>query len=235
MEYITNNINDRLKELIVVSYNFIENIFDMTNQRINHINIFHKDWSNDKIHFNSKNIIELLETEYNINSSTILSLGFINAPINCKNQHFHIDYNGNTETYFIPLVDLNNTNGTEYIEFNNKNLNLYYFDNLKKISEKYISRNQLIDEFNNIGIDDTNYQLKILNTNSFSMVKMPYYLFHRGKINESNCNRIMFQIVISNSETPARISNGIIVDDSELDEDLKKVQQLLEQREKNKA
>jgi hypothetical protein len=235
MEYITNNINDKLKDMIVDSYDSIKNNFNMNNQRINHINIYHKDWSDDKINFNSKNIIKLLETEYNINSNTILSLGFINAPINCKNQHFHIDYNGNTETYFIPLIELNNTNGTEYVEFNNKNLNLYYLDNLKKISEKYISRNQLIDEFNNIGIDETKYQFKILNTNSFSMVKMPYYLFHRGKTNESNYNRIMFQIVISNSESLATISNDIIVNDSELDEDLEKVKHLLEQREKNKV
>ena len=61
------------------------------------------------------------------------------------------------------------------------------------------------------------------------MIKMPYYIFHRGKINESNYNRIMFQIVISESND-ASISNDYIINDSELDEDSDKVTKILEQR-----
>jgi hypothetical protein len=60
---------------------------------------------------------------------------------------------------------------------------------------------------------------------------MPYYLFHRGKINESKYDRIMFQIVISKSND-AIISNDYIINDSELDEDPDKVTKILEQRTK---
>ena len=62
------------------------------------------------------------------------------------------------------------------------------------------------NNFESLNIDKSNYDFKILNAKSYSMVKMPYYLFHRGKINESNYNRIMFQIVISESND-AIISN----------------------------
>jgi hypothetical protein len=177
------------------------------------------------------NIIKILEKEYNIKPKSILSLGFINAPKNNNNQHFHIDYNGKTDTYFIPLINLDNSNGTEYVEFNNKKLNIDYFDDLKKISEKHITRDQVINEFNNLGINKSHYKFQILNINSYSMVKMPYYLFHRGKTNESNYDRIMFQIVISKFKDVI-ISKDIIINDSELDEDLEKVTKLLIKRNK---
>jgi hypothetical protein len=63
----------------------------------------------------------------------LISLRNIRIFLSCNNQHFHIDYNGKTDTYFIPLFDLNATNGTEYVKFNNIKLNLHYFEDLKKL------------------------------------------------------------------------------------------------------
>jgi succinate dehydrogenase/fumarate reductase-like Fe-S protein len=65
------------------------------------------------------------------------------------------------------------------------------------------------------------------------MVKMPYYLLHRGKTNESDYDRIMFQIVISKFKDVI-ISKDIIINDSELDEDLEKITKILNQRKNNK-
>jgi hypothetical protein len=43
---------------------------------------------------------------------------------------------------------------------------------------------------------------------NWSMIKLPYYLFHRGQSKKGTIDRIMFQIVISRS-TNVHISNKV--------------------------
>ena len=57
---------------------------------------------------------------------------------NCDNQLFHIDYEGNVETFFIPLVDLTDDYGNEYLKFKNLKDNAKYFDTLSSINYQYI-------------------------------------------------------------------------------------------------
>ena len=225
MELITKSINIDLKFFIKKSFNSVKKIINKQNKRINHINIYHKDWKNN----HCENIIKLLYYNYNIDKKTIISLGFINAQVECYNQHFHIDYNGTTETYFIPLVDLNDKNGTEYVEFNNLEQNINLFTELLEMSDKYISREQINNHFFDLGINKNDYKFKILNTPKYSMVKMPNFIYHRGKRNECNYNRTMFQIVIAKSDN-INISSKIKVNDSELDEDDIIINKLLHSR-----
>ena len=142
MKLITTKIDSNLKKFIKDKYISIEKIILEENKRINHVNIYHNKWSS-KDNETCADIINILKKNYSINTDNLISMGFITSQINCYDQHFHIDYNGTTETYFIPLVDLTDKNGTEYLEFNNSQDNLELFDNLIDITDKFINRNQL--------------------------------------------------------------------------------------------
>jgi hypothetical protein len=228
MELITTQINFELKILIDQSYESVKHEFNMTNNRISHINIYHKDWSNNYC----ENIINLLYSIYNINPQNIISLGWINGQVNCLDQHFHIDYQGQTHTYFIPIVELNDFNGTEYIKFTDTNFNIQLIDTLIDMSDKYICQEQIQNDFESLKICQTQYEFKILNSPAYSMVWMPNYVLHRGRKNQTQINKIMFQIVIGTSKE-ANISSNIKFDDSELDEEPNIVGKLITSRLQN--
>ena len=70
--------------------------------------------------------------------------GFIQSLPKCDNQLFHIDYFDKTITYFIPMIELTDLNGTEYVEFNN------YSNSLLDISNKYLYKKDIINYLSNI-------------------------------------------------------------------------------------
>jgi len=225
MELITNKISLDLKKLIKLEFHKNFNLITEKNSRINHVNIFHKDWGCTSQ--SSGKIISILQNDYSIDPNCIVSLGFINSQINSYNQHFHIDYEGKTETYFIPLIDLTDVNGTEYVEFINREYNINILEELVEITDKFINRDQITKYFNSKNI--TSYKFKYLNGAKLSMVKMPYYLFHRGQSNQGTKDRTMFQIIISKTSNCV-VSPEIKVMDSELDENNFQVQKLLTSR-----
>ena len=116
MEVITYKIHKNLKKLIKYKFSIIKNDIEIENKRINHINIYHRDWQNN----NCDEIIEILKNEYSIDVNNLVSLAFITSQVNCFDQHFHIDYEGKVKTYFIPLIDLDDNNGTEFVKFNER-------------------------------------------------------------------------------------------------------------------
>ena len=61
---------------------------------------------------------------------------------------------------------------------------------------------------------------------------MPYYLFHRGQSNKGTENRIMFQIIMGRTEK-ANVCTGVVINDSELDEDTEIINKLLNSRKMN--
>jgi hypothetical protein len=127
----------------------------------------------------------------------ILYYGFIISQPNNKNQYFHIDYKGKTITYFIPLVNLSNKNGTEYLYFYDSSYYMKYFHIFIDITKRYIDRNDVIsylEKYNLFNMKD--YEFRFANAQAFSVLLLPYYVFHRGEINETNENRIMFQITL---------------------------------------
>ena len=228
MELITDKIGVKLEELIQNAFESIKDSLIMENKRINHINIYHKDW----IHNLHEPMICELRDNYNIDTKKIISMGFICSQVNSLNQHFHIDYNGDTETYFIPMIDLDDKNGTEYVEFINKEHNIKLFKELLNITNLYIDKEQIMSHFDKINIISENYKFKFLNGKKGCMVKMPYYLFHRGQSNKGTQNRIMFQIIMGRTEK-ANVCTGVVINDSELDEDTEIINKLLNSRKMN--
>jgi hypothetical protein len=89
------------------NYTKIKNELDDNNKNINYINIYNKKWKTEKNNNILKNYVDK-----EIACKNIITLSYISAPSNCNNQEFHIDYEGETITYFIPLIELTDLNGT---------------------------------------------------------------------------------------------------------------------------
>ena len=227
MEVIYQKIDPQFKKFIKKKYLKIKNLLDIEQKKINYINTYHHLWNyNDSDEF-----IKHIKNQYLLDTNKLLSFGFISSPINCDNQFFHIDYDGNTNTYFIPLIDIDETNGTEFLEFNDKYYNIDILDQLKKINNKYISKNDIIDELNKLEITPNNYNFKYLNCNKWSLAYLPYYCLHRGRKNNGITNRVMFQMVFyKDNICKYNIPEEIYYKDAELDEYKEKI---LENRKKN--
>ena len=215
MELITHKIHKKLKKLIKYNFSIIKNDIEIENKRINHINIYHRDWQNN----NCDEIIEILKNDYSIDVSHLVSMGFINAQVGCFDQHFHIDYKGKITTYFIPLIDLDDNNGTEFVKFNDINLNKNIVNELINITNNFINRKDVEKEFTNMNITRNDYEFFYLNAPKWSLILLPYYLFHRGRSNKGTKNRTLFQITVANVDTNPTVSNEVKIDDSELDEE----------------
>lgn len=227
MERVSNLVVKELRDLIDNEYQKIEKDFNIQNKRIHHTNIYHKDWTKNSIESSSiKNVLNYL---YNIETKKIISMGFISGQPGCMEQHFHVDYDGITSTYFIPLCDLTDRNGTEYLEFQSPSRNMELFEKIKEISDKYIKREQIIESFDKIGVDSSEYNFKIANSSAYSLLYLPNYVLHRGSRNNENYNKTMFQIVLQ-AIPDANISSKIYFTDSELDEDNNIIERLLESR-----
>jgi hypothetical protein len=225
MELITLKIDNNLKNLIKHKFSLLKEVIEKENKRINHINIYHREWQKN----DCDEIIEILKNDYSINIKNIISLGFISAQVNCLNQHFHIDYNGTTETYFIPLIDLNDLNGTEYVKFNDTNFNINIIDKLIDITNNFENRKEVEEEFRKMGISNSDYKFCFLNAPKWSMTLLPYYVFHRGQSNKGTKNRTLFQIVVAINSN-AIVSDKSVIIDSELDEESPTINKLLYKR-----
>ena len=225
MELITHKIHKKLKKLIKYNFSIIKNDIEIENKRINHINIYHRDWQNN----NCDEIIEILKNEYSIDVNNLVSLAFITSQVNCFDQHFHIDYEGKVKTYFIPLIDLDDNNGTEFVKFNDVDLNKNIVNELVNITNNFITRKDVENEFTKMNITRNDYEFCYLNSPKWSFVLMPSYLFHRGQSNKGTKNRTLFQITVANVDTNPVVSNEVKIDDSELDngEDISLISKLI--------
>jgi hypothetical protein len=92
MEVIYQKIDPQFKKFIKKKYLKIKNLLDIEQKKINYINTYHHLWNNN----DSDEFIEHIKNQYLLDTNKLLSFGFISAPINCDNQFFHIDYDGNT-------------------------------------------------------------------------------------------------------------------------------------------
>jgi hypothetical protein len=228
MEIINKKIDPKFKEFIKKEYIKNKNLLEKEQKKINYINIFHHLWNNKN---NYNKLIEHLKNQYLLDTNKLITMGFISAPINCDEQFFHIDYDGNTNTYFVTIIDIDDTNGTEYLEFNNKHYNIDILHKLKIISNKYILKNDIIDELNKLDITSNNFNFKYLNSNKWSLIYLPYYCLHRGRKNNGTTNRVMFQMVFyKDNICEYNMPKDLYYKDAELDEYKEKI---LENRKKN--
>ena len=76
--------------------------------------------------------------------NTLLQINYICAPPDCTDQLFHIDYLGDSISIFIPLVELSDLNGTEYLYFYDEKNYLLFFDLMLEMSDKYFTKSEAI-------------------------------------------------------------------------------------------
>jgi hypothetical protein len=197
------------------NYNKIKNEFDNNNKNINYINVYHKDWKNKK-----NNILKNY-VDKEIGCKNIISITYLFGPPDCNNQEFHYDYSGFTNSYFIPLIELNNLNGTEYVNFYDKKVNIKFKKKLLLISHKFLEKKNIIEylkKFNIIYKKD--YNFKYLNADPFSVILKNNYIFHRGVKNKLKHNRIILEILCGineNVNTPNKIKIEDAISSSEFD------------------
>jgi len=224
MNIIKNKITNELIIELQNIYNENEYLFDKNKiNKINYINIYHKNWSIDKCKY--KYLVEKLGEESDIlknyiTNYNILYFGFIKSYINCDDQCFHIDYNGKTITFFIPFIDINYLNATEYLYFYNIENNHKYYNNLLDITNKFNKKEDLIDYLSNhLNLEyKVDYDFQCIETTMFSLLEMPNYVFHRGIKNLSNKDRVMFQITFLLEEIDFYIESDNFIKDAELDD-----------------
>jgi len=210
---ISNKLSNKFIQEIKSIY-YLKKELLSSNNIINYINVYHKKWKNKKQTDNK--LKKYIDEE--LKCPNIISFGYINAPPNCKKQKFHIDYGGYTNTYFIPLVELNDYNGTEYVNFFNEENNIKFQKKLLNISNKYLYKKDIIRELRLLGlIYKKDYNFKYINAEPFSILLMKNYIFHRGRKNQLNSNRIMFQIVCGIDKN-VNITDEVKIKNSELDE-----------------
>ena len=129
MNIIKNNISNNLKmELNNILEKNINYFNDNKSKLINHKLLYCNKWKENKYEYLLpllKNECEHLQTTFDNN--TLIQINLINAPPDCNDQLFHIDYQGDSFSYFIPFVELSDLNGTEYVHFiDSRNFKIYY-------------------------------------------------------------------------------------------------------------
>lgn len=206
MELIKNSISPTLKSALEEAYSSIEDYFKSDNKLINHRVIYCNKWDPSN---NAKydHIVQLLKDESphlrnTFDTTTLIQLNFLNAPPDCNTQLFHLDYSGDSISYFIPLVELSDLNGTEYLEFTDKRNYMAYYSVIEYMNNQYFDRNEAIGYLKTYHLVlNVDYAFKFANSDAFSLLYMPYYVYHRGQKNKTNKNRIMLNILFSIKNT----------------------------------
>ena len=159
-------------------------------------------------------------------------MNFICAPPDCTDQLFHIDYLGDIISIFIPLVDLSDLNGTEYLNFYDCNNYIVYFDLMLEMSDKYFTKDEAKDYLTTKGlIFEKDYCFKCANGPAYSILEMPYYVYHRGQKNKTDCDRVMLNVLLSR-QNKYDYPIDEVIEDSEVDEK-QRLNTILEKREAN--
>lgn len=219
MNIIEKSVSSNLiNELEKIKKEFLPH-FNSGNKLINHKLLYCNKWEENKYSY----LVDLLKNECSylkdtFDKYTLLQINFINAPPDCNDQLFHIDYLGDSISFFIPLVELSDLNGTEYLFFHDKNNYYKYFPLMLEMSDKYFTRLEAIAYMETKGFSyNVDYCFKCANSDKYALIEMPNYVYHRGQKNKTDYNRIMLNILISiNNEYEYPIDE--IITDSEVDE-----------------
>ena len=147
MELLLPQVSEKLKSALQeldIMY-FIKS----SNNLINHRVFYCNKWTEEQNKIGLPILKALKEECQHLKSMfdqhTLIQINIINAPPDCNNQLFHIDYQGDSESYFIPLVELSDLNGTEYLYFfEAKNYKIYY-EEVKNMSNTYLTQEEAID------------------------------------------------------------------------------------------
>jgi hypothetical protein len=223
MELIKPTVSSGLKEALQELD--IDYFIKSTNNLINHRVFWCNKWSDEQNKAGSK-ILDLLKVECehlrnSFDNNTLIQINIINAPPDCNNQLFHLDYQGDSFSYFIPFVELSDSNGTEYLYFfEEKNYKIYY-DNLLFMSDNYLDKQDAIKYLSdNLGLKiNQDFVFKFANSDAYSLLYMPYYVYHRGQKNKTLINRTMLNILFSIGNKFNYPIEEYIILDAEIDEE----------------
>lgn len=195
------------------------NHFTTPSKLINHKLLYCNKWSKNNYAY----LIPLLyaecpELKEDIAKYTLLQINIINAPPDCVDQLFHIDYLGDSISYFIPFTELTDLNGTAYLNFLDPHNNIVYYDELLKMSALYLTPAEIIDYFAKLNLKlKVDYEFAVANAEAFALLRMPNYVYHRGQKNKSGKPRLMMNILFSINNAYDYPVDEIIAD-SEIDE-----------------
>jgi hypothetical protein len=235
MEIIKPQISHELRSALgkIDTYYFIKS----TNNLINHKVFYCNKWTEEQ-NKDGLDMINLLKKECHhlkesFEKNTLIQLNVINAPPDCNNQLFHMDYQCDSNSYFIPLVELSDLNGTEYLYFYNKEYYTKYYKTLLQMSDLYLDKediNEYLTKTHGLKLNE-DFCFKCANSDAYALLYMPYYVYHRGQKNKTNTNRLMVNILFS-IENKCNFPIEKYILDSEIDE-VDRVDKILELRKKN--
>jgi len=136
----------------------------------------------------------------------MLSFGFIQAGQGNQAQAWHTDYRGKTENILIPMVRMNDLNGTEYVHFEEPGAAEFWFwyiysthDEAEELPPNLFPDDDPLHKIPNA--PSKNYTIKRWHSEPYTINRMPYYLYHRGPTNESNELKVLFYIVCTDDPT----------------------------------
>jgi len=234
MNIIEKQISTILKtNLIKILDDNIDYFKNSDSKLINHKLLYCNKWKVNEYDY----LVQLLQTESphlknTFANNTLIQINLINAPPDCNNQLFHIDYEGDSISYFIPFVELNNLNGTEFLEFTDTRNYIKYYDTLLTMSKLYLDRNEIISYLSKLELFlNSDYIFSCATSDAFALICMPNYVYHRGQKNKTNHNRIMLNILFSINNNYDYPMDKIILD-SEIDE-VDRVDQIINKRNGN--
>ena len=195
------------------------NPFTSRSKLINHKLLYCNKWTENKYEYLIPLLYaECVELKEDIEKHTLLQINIINAPPDCVDQLFHIDYLGDSISYFIPFVELTDLNGTAYLNFIDPHNNLVYYNDLLKMSALYLTQPEIIAYLSNLHLQEhVDYEFKAANSAEFALLRMPNYVYHRGQKNRSGKPRLMVNILFSINNAYDYPTQEII-EDSEIDE-----------------
>ena len=206
------------------------NHFTNPSKLINHKLLYCNKWPENKYEYLIPLLYaECVELKEDIEKYTLLQINIINAPPDCVDQLFHIDYLGDSISYFIPFVELTELNGTAYLKFCDPQNNLVYYEELLKMSALYLTQEQIMTYLSNLELQlGRDYEFKAANADAFGLLRMPNYVYHRGQKNRSGKDRLMVNILFSiNNAYDYPIQE--IIEDSEIDE-IQRADEILKKR-----
>lgn len=201
MEVITPQISPTLQHAL--QQLDIDYFIKSTNNLINHRVFYCNEWTEEQ---NKKglHIVEALKEECphlkeSFKNKTLIQVNIICAPPDCNNQLFHLDYKGDSESYFIPMVPLSDLNGTEYLYFTDKRNYKVYFNDLLYMSDHYLDKPDAINYLTQkLGLKaNEDFAFKCANSDAYALLFMPYYVYHRGQKNKTPINRLMVNVLFS--------------------------------------
>lgn len=190
------------------------------NDNIGYITLLHKSWPSWQTNKYAHMLPDIERELPDVVQDDILSFGFLYSNPECINQRWHIDYSGRSEIFFIPTIDINETNGTEYIEFADVDKNKKLKDVFVEITNNFTENDDLKEYFKNtLKLEDHEYRFCIAKAPRMSLIKISHYMLHRGRRNISGRPRIIFFVCTSKDRDFLDVlPTDVVVPDAELDE-----------------